>query len=42
MRLFIFLLLGGQVDFALMNEYLAGGIAVVVVFMINIIKKLQI
>jgi potassium/hydrogen antiporter len=34
MRLFIFLLLGGQVDFALMNQYLAGGIAVVVVFML--------
>jgi cell volume regulation protein A len=34
MRLFIFLLLGSQVDFALMNQYLAGGIAVVVVFML--------
>ncbi len=34
MRLFIFVLLGTQVDFALMNRYLAGGIAVVVVFML--------
>jgi len=34
MRLFIFLLLGSQVDFSLMNQYLAGGIAVVVVFML--------
>ncbi len=34
MRLFIFLLLGSQVDFGLMNQYLAGGIAVVVIFML--------
>jgi cell volume regulation protein A len=34
MRMFIFILLGAQVDFALMNEYLIGGIAVVVVFML--------
>ncbi len=34
MRLFIFLLLGSQVDFGLMNQYLAGGAAVVVAFML--------
>jgi len=34
MRMFIFILLGAQVDFALMNRYLAAGIAVVVVFML--------
>jgi len=34
MRLFIFLLLGSQVDFALMNQYLLGGIAVTTVFML--------
>jgi potassium/hydrogen antiporter len=34
MRMFIFILLGSQVDFALMNRYLAGGIAVVTVFML--------
>jgi cell volume regulation protein A len=34
MRMFIFILLGAQVDFALMNRYLAGGIAVVAVFML--------
>jgi cell volume regulation protein A len=34
MRLFIFLLLGGQVDFSLMNRYLFGGVIVVVVFML--------
>jgi len=34
MRLFIFLLLGAQVDFALINQHLAGGVAVVVVFML--------
>ena len=34
MRLFIFLLLGSQVDFALMNRYLLGGVAVVAVFML--------
>jgi potassium/hydrogen antiporter len=34
MRMFIFILLGSQVDFALMNRYLAGGVAVVAVFML--------
>ncbi len=34
MRLFIFILLGAQVDFGLMRQYLAGGIAVVVIFML--------
>jgi cell volume regulation protein A len=34
MRLFIFLLLGSQVDFGLMSQYLAGGVAVVVVLML--------
>jgi cell volume regulation protein A len=34
LRMFIFILLGSQVNFALMNRYLAGGIAVVVVFML--------
>jgi cell volume regulation protein A len=34
MRMFIFILLGSQVDFALMNTYLAGGVAVVAVFML--------
>ncbi len=34
MRMFIFILLGTQVDFALMNTYLIGGIAVVVVLML--------
>jgi cell volume regulation protein A len=34
MRMFIFILLGAQVDFGLMNRYLAGGVAVVVVFML--------
>ncbi len=33
MRMFIFLLLGAQVDFALMNQYLLGGAAVVLVMM---------
>lgn len=33
MRLFIFILLGTQVDFALMDRYLLPGIAVVVIFM---------
>jgi cell volume regulation protein A len=32
MRMFIFILLGTQVDFALMNQYLYAGVAVVVVF----------
>ena len=34
MRLFIFILVGAQVDFALMTQYLAGGVVVVVVFML--------
>jgi cell volume regulation protein A len=34
MRMFIFILLGSQVDFGLMNRYLAGGVAVVAVFML--------
>jgi cell volume regulation protein A len=34
MRMFIFILLGTQVDFALMNQYLYAGVAVVVVFML--------
>ena len=34
MRLFIFILLGAQVDFGLMGQYLAGGIAVVAVLML--------
>jgi cell volume regulation protein A len=34
MRLFIFLLLGSQVDFHLMRQYLGGGIAVVLVLML--------
>ena len=34
MRLFIFILLGGQVDFGLMNSYLLGGIVVVAIFMV--------
>jgi cell volume regulation protein A len=34
MRLFIFILLGAQVDFALIDRYLLGGIMVVVVFML--------
>lgn len=34
MRMFIFILLGAQVDFALINQYLLGGVAVVVVFML--------
>jgi len=34
MRMFIFILLGSQVDFALMNQYLLGGIGVVLVFML--------
>ena len=34
MRMFIFMLLGSQVDFALMNQYLLSGIAVVVIFML--------
>jgi potassium/hydrogen antiporter len=34
MRLFIFILLGAQVDFRLMNEYLLGGVTVIAVFML--------
>ena len=34
MRMFIFILLGAQVDFALMNKYLLGGAAVVTLFML--------
>ena len=34
MRMFIFILLGTQVDFVLMNKYLLGGVAVVAVFML--------
>ena len=34
MRLFIFLLLGSQVDFSLMNQYLTGGIIVITIFML--------
>jgi len=34
MRLFIFILLGAQVDFGLMGQYLLGGIIVVAVFML--------
>ena len=34
MRMFIFILLGAQVNFALMNRYLAGGVAVVSVLMV--------
>lgn len=34
MRMFIFILLGAQVDFSLMNQHLLGGVAVVVVFML--------
>lgn len=34
MRMFIFILLGAQVDFALMNQYLYAGVAVVAAFML--------
>jgi potassium/hydrogen antiporter len=34
MRLFIFILLGSQVDFGLMNRYLLGGIAVIAILML--------
>jgi cell volume regulation protein A len=34
MRMFIFILLGSQVDFALMDQYLLAGAAVVAVFML--------
>jgi potassium/hydrogen antiporter len=33
MRMFIFILLGAHVNFGLMNKYLAGGVAVVMIFM---------
>ena len=34
MRMFIFILLGAQVDFGLINQYLFAGVAVVVIFML--------
>ena len=34
MRMFIFIMLGSQVDFGLMSHYLAGGVAVVTIFML--------
>jgi potassium/hydrogen antiporter len=34
MRLFIFILLGAQVDFALLHQYLLGGIGVIAIFML--------
>jgi cell volume regulation protein A len=34
MRMFIFILLGAQVDFGLMNKYLVGGVIVITVFML--------
>jgi len=34
MRMFIFILLGAQVDFGLMDKYLGGGVVVVVIFML--------
>lgn len=34
MRMFIFILLGAQVNFGLMNKYLFGGVAVVTIFML--------
>lgn len=34
MRMFIFILLGSQVDFSLMSKYLTGGVAVITVFML--------
>jgi len=34
MRMFIFILLGTQVNFSLMNQYLAGGVVVIAVFML--------
>ena len=33
MRMFIFILLGSQVNFTLMNEYLVGGVIIVLIFM---------
>ena len=34
MRLFIFILLGAQVDFGLMRQYWLGGVVVVAIFML--------
>lgn len=34
MRMFIFILLGSQVDFSLMSKYLTGGVVVITVFML--------
>ena len=34
MRMFIFILLGSQVDFGLMGQHLGGGVAVVIIFML--------
>src|SRR6185503_6432044 len=34
MRMFIFILLGAQVDFTLMNKYLVGGVIVITVLML--------
>ncbi len=34
MRMFVFILLGSQVDFGIMNRYLMGGVIVVVIFML--------
>jgi cell volume regulation protein A len=34
MRLFIFILLGSQVDFSLMNQYLVGGVEVIAILML--------
>jgi cell volume regulation protein A len=34
MRLFIFILLGAQIDFAIMGQYLMGGVVVVAIFML--------
>jgi cell volume regulation protein A len=34
MRMFIFILLGSQVDFSLIDQYLLGGVAVVTIFML--------
>ena len=34
MRMFIFILLGSQVDFSLMNKYMVGGVIVITIFML--------
>jgi cell volume regulation protein A len=34
MRMFVFIMLGSQVDFKLMSQYLVGGVAVVMIFML--------